>query len=76
MLYYVFSGPLSLRAYVPEIKFNNKKKKKKLLQWQLLIVYPVTSLHYGFIVLHMLVYVYIITLHESRLDYLFATFIE
>ena len=22
MLYYVFSGPLSLRAYVPEIKFN------------------------------------------------------
>ena len=25
MLYYVFSGPLSLRAYVPEIKFNNKK---------------------------------------------------
>ena len=21
MLYYVFSGPLSLRAYVPEIKF-------------------------------------------------------
>ena len=24
MLYYVFSGPLSLRAYVPEIKFNNK----------------------------------------------------
>ena len=24
MLYYVFSGPLSLFAYVPEIKFNNK----------------------------------------------------
>ena len=24
MLYYVFSGPLSLRAYMPEIKFNNK----------------------------------------------------
>ena len=23
MLVYVFSGPLSLRAYVPEIKFNN-----------------------------------------------------
>ena len=23
MLYYVFSGHLSLRAYVPEIKFNN-----------------------------------------------------
>ena len=23
MLYYVFSGPLSLPAYVPEIKFNN-----------------------------------------------------
>ena len=23
MLYYVFSGPLSLRAYLPEIKFNN-----------------------------------------------------
>ena len=23
MLYYVFSGPLSLRAYVPEINFNN-----------------------------------------------------
>ena len=23
MLYYVFSGPLSLCAYVPEIKFNN-----------------------------------------------------
>ena len=23
MLYYVFSGPLSLRAYGPEIKFNN-----------------------------------------------------
>ena len=23
MLYYVFSGPLSLGAYVPEIKFNN-----------------------------------------------------
>ena len=23
MLYYVFSGPLSLRAYVPELKFNN-----------------------------------------------------
>ena len=22
MLYYVSSGPLSLRAYVPEIKFN------------------------------------------------------
>ena len=28
MLYYVFSGPLSLRAYVPEIKFNKKKIKK------------------------------------------------
>ena len=26
MLYYVFSGPLSLRAYVPEIKFNNNNK--------------------------------------------------
>ena len=26
MLYYVFSGSLSLRAYVPEIKFNNKNK--------------------------------------------------
>ena len=26
MLHYVFSGPLSLRAYVPEIKFNNTKK--------------------------------------------------
>ena len=24
MLYYVFSGPMSLREYVPEIKFNNK----------------------------------------------------
>ena len=24
LLYYVFSGPLSLCAYVPEIKFNNK----------------------------------------------------
>ena len=23
MLYYVFSGPLSLRAYVPEINFHN-----------------------------------------------------
>ena len=23
LLYYVFSGPLSLCAYVPEIKFNN-----------------------------------------------------
>ena len=23
MLYYVFSGPLSLRSYAPEIKFNN-----------------------------------------------------
>ena len=30
MLYYVFSGPLSLRAYVPEIKFNNKKKGKNV----------------------------------------------
>ena len=27
MLYYVFSGPLSLRAYVPEIKFNNNNNK-------------------------------------------------
>ena len=27
MLYYVFSGPLSLPAYVPEIKFNKKIKK-------------------------------------------------
>ena len=25
LLYYVFSGPLSLCAYVPEIKFNNNK---------------------------------------------------
>ena len=25
----MFSGPLSLRAYVPEIKKKNKKKKKK-----------------------------------------------
>ena len=30
MLYYVFSGPLSLRAYVPEIKFNNYSVKKKV----------------------------------------------
>ena len=29
MLYYVFSGPLSLRAYVPEIKFNNNNGIKK-----------------------------------------------
>ena len=28
MLYYVFSGPLSLRAYVPEIKFNNNMLKE------------------------------------------------
>ena len=27
MLYYVFSGPLSLCAYVPEIKFNNNNNK-------------------------------------------------
>ena len=27
LLYSVFSGPLSLCAYVPEIKFNNKNKK-------------------------------------------------
>ena len=27
LLYYVFSGPLSLCAYVPEIKFNKKIKK-------------------------------------------------
>ena len=26
LLYYVFSGPLSLCAYVPEIKFNNNNK--------------------------------------------------
>ena len=26
MLYYVFSGRLSLRAFVPEIKFNNNNK--------------------------------------------------
>ena len=25
---WVFSGPLSLRAYVPEIKFNNKNLSK------------------------------------------------
>ena len=25
MLYYVLSGPLSLRAFVPEIKFNNNR---------------------------------------------------
>ena len=31
MLYYVFSGPLSLRAYVPEIKFNNKNISQYLL---------------------------------------------
>ena len=29
MLYYVFSGPLSLRAYVPEIKFNNNKINRR-----------------------------------------------
>ena len=29
MLYYVFSGPLSLCAYVPEIKFNNKNNNNK-----------------------------------------------
>ena len=29
MLYYVFSGPLSLRAYVPEIKFNNNNNNNK-----------------------------------------------
>ena len=28
MLYYVFSGPLSLRAYVLEIKFNNHLENK------------------------------------------------
>ena len=31
MLYYVFSGPLSLRAYVPEIKFNNKNNNNKII---------------------------------------------
>ena len=30
MLYYVFSGPLSLRAYVPEIKFNKCRKTEDL----------------------------------------------
>ena len=30
MLYYVFSGPLSLRAYVPEIKFNNNNNNNKI----------------------------------------------
>ena len=31
MLYYVFSGPLSLRAYVPEIKFNNNNNEMKYI---------------------------------------------
>ena len=31
MLYCVFSGPLSLRAYVPEIKFNNKNNNNNNL---------------------------------------------
>ena len=30
MLYYVFSGPLSLRVYVPEIKFNNNNNDMKI----------------------------------------------
>ena len=33
MLYYVFSGPLSLRAYVPEIKFNNKNPIINKITW-------------------------------------------
>ena len=28
LLYYVFSGPLSLCAYVPEIKFNNNNCRR------------------------------------------------
>ena len=32
MLYYVFSGPLSLRAYVPEIKFNKNKSPSFVLE--------------------------------------------
>ena len=36
MLYYVFSGPLSLRAYVPEIKFNNKCQQEPISQFHLL----------------------------------------
>ena len=37
MLYYVFSGPLSLRAYVPEIKFNNNNitSRKNKVDWHL-----------------------------------------
>ena len=33
MLYYVFSGPLSLRAYVPEIKFNNNNPIINKITW-------------------------------------------
>ena len=40
MLYYVFSGPLSLRAYVPEIKFN----KSMLRAWA---VFQLFVLGYG-----------------------------
>ena len=29
LLYYVFSGPLSLCAYVPEIKFNNNNRSRE-----------------------------------------------
>ena len=39
MLYYVFSGPLSLRAYVPEIKFNNNAGPLRMgLDWACIAV--------------------------------------
>ena len=38
MLYYVFSGPLSLRAYVPEIKFNNNNNLRRVM-WDFLKIW-------------------------------------
>ena len=37
LLYYVFSGPLSLCAYVPEIKFNNNNNKSALQHFETLL---------------------------------------
>ena len=37
MLYYVFSGPLSLRAYVPEIKFNNNNNMELVATLEIVI---------------------------------------
>ena len=45
MLYYVFSGPLSLRAYVPEIKFNNNNNIILIVDRSIYVFHIVYNLH-------------------------------